>query len=99
PKTGRTAEVKAIRSRSSTMPESKSTGKALTARKRAADDRAAISLGCNVRSARAAHHGKALRIIIDPKANRTTQCRQLQDQHRLVETAVQCQGGRHCIRS
>jgi hypothetical protein len=42
------------------MPESKSTGKALTARKRAADDRAAISLGCNLRSARAAggHHGK-----------------------------------------
>ncbi|WP_244525071.1 MULTISPECIES: DUF6894 family protein [Bradyrhizobium] len=74
---------------------------ALTARKRAADDRAAISLGCNVRSARAAggHHGKTLRIIIDPKANRTTLCRQLQDQHRLVETAVQCQGGRHCIRS
>src|ERR1700688_4083532 len=56
------------------MPESKSTGKALTARKRVADDRAAISLGCNVRSARAAggHHGKTLRIIIDPKANRTT---------------------------
>jgi len=43
--------------------------------------------------------GKTLRIIIDPKANRTTLCRQLQDQHRLVETAVQCQGGRHCIRS
>jgi hypothetical protein len=42
------------------MPESKSTGKALTARKRAADDRAAISFGCNLRSARAAggHHGK-----------------------------------------
>jgi hypothetical protein len=41
------AEAKAIRSGSSTMRESKSTGKALTARKRAADDRAAISLGCN----------------------------------------------------
>jgi hypothetical protein len=46
----------------------------LTARKRAADDRAAISLGYNVRSARAAggHHEKTLRIIIDPKANRIT---------------------------
>src|ERR1700693_2034828 len=30
-----------------------------------------------------------LRIIIDPKANRTTLCRQLQDQHRLVETAAE----------
>ena len=43
--------------------------------------------------------GKTLRIIIDPKANQPRLCRQLQDQHRLVETAVQWQGGRHCIRS
>src|ERR1700686_1902301 len=76
------------------MPESKSTGKALTARKRAADDRAAISLGCNVRSARAAggHHGKALRIIIDPKANRTTLCRQLQDQTGLWKPLFNAKG-------
>jgi hypothetical protein len=77
------------------MQESKSTGKALTARKRAADERAAIGFGCNLRSAWAAgrHHGKTLRTIIDPKANRTTFMSSIaKDQHRVLETAVRCQG-------
>jgi hypothetical protein len=36
------------------------------------------------------HHGETLRIIIDRKPTKPPY-RQLQDQHRLVETAVQCQ--------
>jgi hypothetical protein len=95
PKTGRIAWARAIRSRSSTMQESKSTGKALTARKRAADERAAIGFGCNLRSARAAgrRYGKTLRTIIDPKANRTTSMSSIaKDQHRVLETSVRCQG-------
>lgn len=55
---------------------------------------APLSAMDDLRSARAAggHHGKALRIIIDPKANRTTLCRQLQDQTGLWKPLFNAKG-------
>jgi hypothetical protein len=42
--------------------------------------------------------GKTPRIIIDPKANRTTSMSSIA-RPPACGIAVQCQGGRHCIRS
>jgi hypothetical protein len=55
----------------------------------------AISFGCNLRSAQAAgrHHGKTLRTIIDPKANRTTSMSSIaKDQHRVLKPLFDAKG-------